>query len=251
MERFFTLHRFGLLERYMARETEMHCLMMAVFTTCIYLVNYLADMNYGLEYSTRGSSVFLLAVLVVLISPCILERGYNKRNAVFICLLPASTFEKFLHIWLKYLILMPLICVVTLWLINVLFLLSGSALMQRFASAVIIGEVRPDQVWMISTIHPLFFMGYLLFKRKVFLKTCILFVTCMAVCLAFIQLVWLTAPQDWHGAYLHNIASYPEYNYPLSAVGHLVVDYCNYVAPILFVLGSWITSYLLMREKEI
>ena len=53
------------------------------------------------------------------------------------------------------------------------------------------------------------------------------------------------------GYWMDNIATWPNTNYPLSAGAQAIVTFCNYAAPISVLLGSWASSYFLLKEKQL
>ena len=53
------------------------------------------------------------------------------------------------------------------------------------------------------------------------------------------------------GYWIDNIATWPNTNYPLSAGAQAIVTFCNYAAPISVLLGSWASSYFLLKEKQL
>lgn len=55
---------------------------------------------------------------------------------------------------------------------------------------------------------------------------------------------------DSHGYWIANIA-YPIYNFPISSTSEAIIAFCNYGTPVLFSIGIWISSYFLLKEKQL
>ena len=109
----FNLKRFLLLEQYKRNETGRHLLWSAAVVSFICILCILYDINRGGSYYGKHTSATEFSRYVlwfILIAPCLLETNFSKRNSTLDILLPASAFEKFLHIWIKYLLLLPLFC---------------------------------------------------------------------------------------------------------------------------------------------
>lgn len=109
----FNLKRFLLLEQYKRNETGRHLLWSAAVVSFICILCILYDINRGGSYYGKQTSATEFSRYVlwfILIAPCLLETNFSKRSSTLDILLPASAFEKFLHIWIKYLLLLPLFC---------------------------------------------------------------------------------------------------------------------------------------------
>ena len=108
----FNLKRFFLLEKYKKQETGKHLLWSAgvVLGICILCMMY--DINKGMSYYTEHTQAnyFCRYILwYICIAPCLLEPSMTKHNSTLYLLLPASAFEKFLHLWMKYILILSLI----------------------------------------------------------------------------------------------------------------------------------------------
>ena len=185
MNETFNLKRFLLLERYKRAETGKHLLWSGTIVLSICILCILYDINRGGSYYGKFTSADNLCQYILYFlfaAPCLLETNLSKHTATLDILLPASTFEKFMHIWIKYFLLFPIFCV------SIGIVLLAASLM-------------PD-----------------------------------------------TSPE---GYWLNNITAWPKTNYPLSATTQAIVTFCNYAAPICVVLGSWISSYFLLKEKQL
>ena len=175
----FNLKRFLLLEQYKRNETGRHLLWSAAVVSFICILCILYDINRGGSYYGKHTSATEFSRYVlwfILIAPCLLETNFSKRSSTLDILLPASAFEKFLHI----------------------------------------------------------------------------FVGSIAVCIGIVTFVASLMPEARaDGYWIDNIATWPNTNYPLSAGTQAIVTFCNYAAPISVLLGSWVSSYFLLKEKQL
>ena len=223
----FNLKRFLLLEQYKRNETGRHLLWSAAVVSFICILCILYDINRGGSY-------------------------YGKRNSTLDILLPASAFEKFLHIWIKYLLLLPLFCGLLIACLKGLLSLSGSEFLQYFATHITMFRIHNTQILTNAILHASAFIGYFAFSRQVLLKSFTIFVGSIAVCIGIVTFVASLMPEARaDGYWIDNIATWPNTNYPLSAGAQAIVTFCNYAAPISVLLGSWVSSYFLLKEKQL
>lgn len=100
----FNLKRFLLLEQYKRNETGRHLLWSAAVVSFICILCILYDINRGGSYYGKQTSATEFSRYVlwfILMAPCLLETNFSKRSSTLDILLPASAFEKFLHIWIR------------------------------------------------------------------------------------------------------------------------------------------------------
>jgi hypothetical protein len=200
----------------------------------------------GMLLSTRYVLWFIL------MAPCLLETKFSKRSSTLDILLPASAFEKFLHIWIKYLLLLPLFCSLLIACLKGMLSLSGSEFLQYFATHITMFRIHNTQILTYVILHASAFIGYFAFSRQVLLKSFTIFVGSIAVCIGIVTFVASLMPEARaDGYWIDNIATWPNTNYPLSAGTQAIVTFCNYAAPISVLLGSWASSYFLLKEKQL
>ena len=220
---------------------------------CILCILY--DINRGGSYYGKQTSATEFSRYVlwfILMAPCLLETNFSKRSSTLDILLPASAFEKFLHIWIKYLLLLPLFCGLLIACLKGLLSLSGSEFLQYFATHITMFRIHNTQILTYVILHASAFIGYFAFSRQVLLKSFTIFVGSMAVCIGIVTFVASLMPEARaDGYWMDNIATWPNTNYPLSAGAQAIVTFCNYAAPISVLLGSWASSYFLLKEKQL
>ena len=145
MNETFNLKRFLLLERYKRAETGKHLLWSGTIVLSICILCILYDINRGGSYYGKFTSADNLCQYILYFlfaAPCLLETNLSKHTATLDILLPASTFEKFMHIWIKYFLLFPIFCVLSLLFLEMIFLISGSDFLQFFAQHIFPFEIN-------------------------------------------------------------------------------------------------------------
>ena len=130
--------------------------------------------------------------------------------------------------------------------------LSGSEFLQYFATHITMFRIHNTQILTYVILHASAFIGYFAFSRQVLLKSFTIFVGSIAVCIGIVTFVASLMPEARaDGYWMDNIATWPNTNYPLSAGAQAIVTFCNYAAPISVLLGSWASSYFLLKEKQL
>ena len=135
----FNLKRFFLLEQYKKQETGRHLLWSAGIVLGICLLCMMYDINKGSSYYIEHTQAFSLSRYVLwflCIAPCLLEINITKQTSTLYLLMPASVFEKFLHLWMKYILIIPLFCILLIAVLKGIFNLSGIDYLQYFGSQI-------------------------------------------------------------------------------------------------------------------
>ena len=252
MKDIFSFKRFTLLERYKLPETLLHSLFFIIIVTGIYFsLLFCKALGWHGIYG-YGSLVVSLTVLMLAIAPCLFENSLNKYNSIFDFTLPASTFEKYLHLYLKYVILIPVLCLGIIWILNSVISSLKISGLNEFTSVVSRIISIKGELMIYIMLQPVFFTGYFLFSNRVLIKSIVtsIFIS-IFVGIIMNEMSNYLMPEA-HGIKIDNILSFsPIFNFPLSESSELMLRICNYGGPIIYLLGLWITSFFLLREKEI
>lgn len=254
MNSFFNPKRFFLLERYKMPETSKHLLWSTIIVVSICALTMLFDINRGENFTSQhssGANISRYTLWFLLIAPCLLEANLTKRNSILYILLPGSMFEKFLHIWVKYTILLPAFCALIIVCLKGLLSMTDITYLHHFATDISNYCISKDQAVAYSILQSAFFTGYFRFKKQSLLKSFTACVLIIVICFGIIVIIMSALPDDTQGYQFNNIVTWPETNIPLSPAGGAIILFCNYAAPICLVLGSWISSYFLLKEKQL
>lgn len=253
MNAIFNPKRFFWLEKYKMPETIAHTFLCMAIVACIYFVMLFWAYNYGFKDQIYAHRVLSLSFLMMVLSPCLFERTMNKYNSVVDFILPVPTIERFVHLLLKYVLYIPIVCFTTLIVVNLILSLFGTPQLTQFATLNIESFTRKDdQIWAFMIMQPLFFTGYFLFRDKVLLKSILLLTIFLFGCFFITEISSeLFMPNNKGELWVRNLLTISVYNFSLSDSKKLVLNICTYIIPCLFVIGLWIASFLLLREKEI
>lgn len=255
MNAIFNLKRFLLLERYKKQETGKHLFWTAGAILGICFLCMMYDINRGGSYysqQTQASSIWIYMMWFLCIAPCLLEKSITKDSSTLYLLLPASAFEKFLHLWIKYYLMLPICSILMLSVLKGAFSLTGIEYLQHFGDAITFHEIQKDQILTLCLLQGIFFAGCIAFKQKKLLKAFGVFCLGIMLSIGIIGLLsWCVVSGETQGYWMNSIASFPTYNFPISPATEAIVNFCNYAAPVSFIIGIWVSSYFLLKEKQL
>ncbi|MCD8183595.1 MAG: hypothetical protein LUE99_11535 [Bacteroides sp.] len=183
-----------------------------------------------------------------------LEKNITKDNSTAYLLLPASIFEKFLHLWIKYYILLPVLSILLLSVLKGIFALTGIEFLQYFGNAIMLHEVHEDQILFLCLLQGIFFASCIAFKQKKLLKAFAAFCLSILLCFGIVGLLSLIIYHnvtDNQQYWMNSIISFPTYNFPAPPATEAIVNFCNYAAPAAFIVGIWVSSYFLLKGKQL
>lgn len=69
--------------------------------------------------------------------------------------------------------------------------------------------------------------------------------------MGLLSLILYHGVNDSQRYWMNSIISFPTYNFPVSSAAEAIVNFCNYAAPAAFIIGIWISSYFLLKEKQL
>ena len=156
-----------------------------------------------------------------------------------------------MHLWLKYILILPLFCALIIVVLKGVFMLSGIDYLQHFGNLIELYVVNKDQLLTYSLLQGIFFIGCIAFKRQKMISAFIVVCLCLTIMLGLTALMTICAPADSHGYWMSNIIAYPIYNFPVSPTGEAIIAFCNYATPPLFIIGTWVSVYFLLKEKQL
>ncbi len=256
MDKVFNINRFWKLVK---KETALYH-KQYLFIICGLLAYFIiAVLVYSL-YNDRVLLQFMpviYVVMIVCVSP-FLDKNLNESNISFYLSTPASSFERFLAMWCKNVIVFPLI----------IFIIS--CLLDAITSVVLNEDyVTLNFVDSFSTIHflfavqSIFMFGYVYFKKKAFVKTLIA-ITVMFILVISISQIMVTQFYPEILKLKNNMHIMPNYNGQgiglffsrgfFEATGlsiPLAYDISRGIIQLVFPIGVWVLSYFKLRETEI
>lgn len=182
-----------------------------------------------------------------------INKNLNKANSVPFLTTPASSFEKWLLIWVKSVLITPILVIGTILLLNQISPIH--ALKQ-----IIDTKYITERIHFLFAFQSVFFLGYIYFKERVLVKAAIAIT--MLFMLAYLISKFIISqfyPEiievedslnifsilDFNGFYHRASSSYIE------TETTTVYKICLWIIKLIFPLGLWVLSYIKLREREI
>lgn len=192
-------------------------------------------------------TILLPALAVILITCAIplMDKNMNKANFIPFFTTPISTFERWLLLWLKAVIIMPILVIATIFLLHQISPMTWLELATTNTN-------NTKEIW--ANIHgvlawqSIFFFGYIYFRKRALIKIIIAITV-------FIVLVNLLSN-------VINSQFYPEIaemkkSIDITHIFHfymkttIIYDICQWTIKLIFPFGLWIASYFRLRETDI
>jgi len=180
-----------------------------------------------------------------------INKNLNKVNFIPFLTIPASNFEKWLLLWIKSVIIMPILVIGTIYLLNYI---SPTLIIDRMFE----GRIS-QQIYAVLVCQSIFFLGYTYFKERALVKSIIAIV----VLFIFINLISRLIISQFYPeiASVRNsfdilyILNYDGF-YDRVAKTYIetgtttIYQVCLWIVKLIFPLGLWIVSYFRLRETE-
>lgn len=171
MNNIFGINRFANLEKQSFFLSKSQLL----YTVCVLVSLYV--LSSGLYYYIDTSLIaiiFFVFKLIIVASPGFLEKSVSKNNSVFDFILPVSTFERILSILVKYVIVIPILCIGTLGVLNLLAsVIPVDAINEHARFASLSNLLSFDLLYELIATQAVFILGNFYFQRHAFAKTCL------------------------------------------------------------------------------
>lgn len=194
-----------------------------------------------------------VAIIICSIS---FDKNLSDANSTFYFTLPVSTFERFLGLWIKYIVIIPL-------------LVFGASVCLDFISSLFVSTTHPvvkfSDWWdyhMLYAAQSVFLFGYACLKKRSFVKT----LSLIAVFFIFIIIVSKIIISQFYPdvSYIRSsmdpisILSFDGYWIPegdssrfVTTKTTMLYDVTKYILAAIFPLGMWILTYFKLRETEV
>jgi hypothetical protein len=182
-----------------------------------------------------------------------INKNLNRANSVPFLTTPASSFEKWLLIWSKTVLITPILVLGTILLLNQISPI-------HTIKEIFDPQYITEKIHFMFALQSVFFLGYIYFKERVLVKAAIaitmLFILAYLISKVIISQFYpeitgvvnslnLFSILDFHGFYQPTTLSYIE-------TGNTTVyRICLWIIKLIFPLGLWVLSYIKLREREI
>lgn len=262
MNAIFDINRFLKLEKRSLFFSKVQYLYILAGFIGMYLLSVLLKI-----WADFSLSAFIYAglLIVIMCGPCLFEKSRSKYTGVFDFILPASSFEKFLSIWLRYVIVIPVILYLLLSVLNLATGLIPIEVVQEHAASMNI-SLSPSLtrgLFFILSIQAAYLAGYFYFKRYAFAKTSILilFIGILFVVMTtiigsyFLSGESITfnfgAGSDVNSVHANYDTGYIVGSGLASIMEDSLLSFMDNVVSIVYIFGMWIVSFFKLRETEI
>ncbi|MCD7935561.1 MAG: hypothetical protein LUG98_01730 [Tannerellaceae bacterium] len=207
-------------------------------------------------YLLFNVSFVMLAKMVligsIVFGPSLLEKTITKYNGILEFTFPVSSLERFLTLFVKYVVLLPLAGLGSYYLLTFVIELLNTGRLDKFVEEMSMQWIGFKQVYVMFGFQSIFLLGYLSFERHPFLKTvlsCIVFTIAFAILSGIFIMPRLfqlmTNPGMIQEAFnVENMVN-------VTTFASAVKEVCKYFIMFLFPVGLWIVGFFKIREKEI
>ena len=219
-----------------------------LLTIVFHYFNYerISDMFMGMTLAAP--------MIFFFIAPFVIEEKRYKKQAIFSNILPASNFEKYLHFWLKYVVVIHFAFWGIAFLIMQIYrvLINPNLKLFSLTIADFTYQFFNFYVYIIMGFHSLCLLGYYFFKKNALVKT--------AISLFAIYIIYSFAikiAEEIFYAININDVHFIEFFRPTSVYNWLEIpvpllaNVIYYIFRIIFPFGIWFATYFKMKETEI
>jgi hypothetical protein len=182
-----------------------------------------------------------LLFLAFVFAPWLLDLPKDDFTEETEALLPASIFEKFMHYWLRYYIIIPL----TLIFSYVIVLLIMNI---DITTAWNILDKELPTLWKTMIMQPILFTSGFIFRSNSKLNSVLTIVIMFAICILVVVFFTWIIPRM--GINVDNFLYNPIFHKPLSHKSAMIVSHL-WLLYLPYIISLWITSYYFLKEKEL
>ena len=187
-------------------------------------------------------------IMLFLVAPLIMEEKRYKKQAIFSNILPVSNVEKFLNFWLKYVVIVQLICWITVVFLSTIYSYSTG----NEYTSIVNGGTKDfvSFVKMFLGLHSLALLGYYFFKKYALVKTgtsilvaLLIFYFVVSISYKILGIQHFNPTND----YFAPLKYFNWLEIPASPVIYVI----HYIFRLIFPFGIWFVTYLKLKETEI
>lgn len=258
MNAVFNVERYLKLEKRNLFFSKMHYTYILGGLIALYLLSMLTKI---LADASLSALIYLVAFVVIVAGPCLFEKSRNKHSSIFDFILPASTFEKFLSIWLKYVVIIPLSIFLLFFILNTITGFIAVDAIKEHAHSMSLNQLTggTKAFFFVFGTQAAFLGGYFYFRRYAFAKTSVLLLLIMIVIviLGIFVGAYFFKGQELSFNLNSNMSnnSYDMgYNMGMtisSFINDRLLKTLDIIIDTVFVVGMWIVCFFKLRETEI
>lgn len=258
MNAIFNIERYLKLEKRNLFFSKMHYIYILGGLTGLYLLSMLMKIFADTSFSAL---IYLVVFVIIVAGPCFFEKTRSKQTSIFDFILPASTFEKFLSFWMKYVIIIPLSVILLFLILNTATGLIPLDAIKEHADSMSLNHIQGGKIafFIIFGTQAIFMVGYFYFRKHAFAKTSVLLLLISIIILIVSIFIGIYFFKGQSAAFSigseasqnsldlsHNIAS------KIIAFGqHSFIKILGLSIKIIFLGGMWVVCFFKLRETEI
>jgi len=258
MDTVFNINRFLNLEKrniFLSRTQYLYILGALIG---LYILSMLLQILTGSNFCDL---IFFIAYVAIVGGPCFFEKSMNKHASVFDFVLPPSSFEKFMSIWLKYVLLIPGMIFLAIFLLNVITGLIPIEAVQAHATAMSFSDnLRFSFFHKLLGFQSVFILGYFFFKKYAFAKTSLILLLVFVILMFLGVIVGYILFKGQEFGFNANMGETESFNMgytlgrsmnDLRIEDDTIINTCSAIMSAIFPLGIWIVCYFKLKETEI
>lgn len=195
----------------------------------------------------------MIAIAFVICGTPFINKNLNKANFTPFLTIPTSNFERWLLLWAKSVLIMPILIIGTILLLNQI---SPIHALDRIIDT----NHILDKIHVLLAFQSVFFLGYIYFKERTLVKSAvamtiafmlIYFISKVVISQFYPEILEVKRTMDifyilnFDGFYQQATVSYVETGTTA------IYEICSWIIKLIFPLGLWILSYIRIREREI
>lgn len=254
MNAIFNINRFASYLKLTFNTSRKHYLIIAgiALGLCLIAILFAYGENWG-----KAKDIFEITasalIVTTIVAPCIMEPSLNKNIAAINFIRPISITERFLAMFLKYVILIPLIALLFIYLIDsIIAYFDINEHLPKYARKEFVkGVLYYEFLYTIYGAQALFFLGYLYFRKYTVFKT----ISIIILSVFLISIIGSASAKIIAGEEFSK--SFFELMQPLSFVNkhappaHWIIILSDSIFKIFFPVVLWIIAYFKLKETEI
>ncbi|GEM_PF-3165864 len=261
MDTVFNIKRFWNLGKRSFFLSKIHYLYILGGLTGLYILSMLL---YILVEVHLSGVLFMVAGFIIVTSPCFLEKNINRHSGVFDFMTPASSFEKYLNIWVKNILIFPILIFAVIFLLNLISGIIPNESVNEHAIKMSTSNIfKSNTITFLLSTQAYFLAGHLYFKKYAFAKTTLTILSfyMLLICIGIIVVYMIYQG----GSMTFNLSSNTEASHitayksgqdlgesiSLSILHDKTIKILNIVVGIVMIGGLWIVSFFKLRETEI
>ncbi|MDH6307710.1 hypothetical protein M2451_000159 [Dysgonomonas sp. PFB1-18] len=258
MNAIFNIDRFQKLEMRNIFLSRMQYIYITGSLAGLYLISMLM---YILVDSSFHDFIYVVASIIIIGGPCFFEKTIAKNTSIFDFTIPVSTFENFFSFWLKYVIIIPGLIVLTILILNLITGIIPVEALNKHAEFMSLSDniLRPTSWLKLFALQSMFMIGYFYFNKYAFVKTSLVLILIsivMMIIAVIIGTFFFSGEEASFNANMgNNQAFHIGYSFgsskPSAITESPFISACNTIIDIIFPFGMWIVCYFKLKETEI